>query len=645
MKTHPHSRTKHPLHLTGLAAVLLTLPAPAHAQAEGTVRVWTESAPTPAGPWSNMNPYDTPLDSAGAMLVPTLGGRHFFRTQIANVANDVRAEVEVSALPAEITALAQEVLELNRARSADPESWPEDAMLSPVAIPVFDGAQAQRHTAAFIEFKVTRPRAITPAPAPLILFQADDAPPEDLGFILVSLTEDEVPVPQFATQGPTPSESLAELARTPSFRMARFGGDFWAAENAAGALLANLGAHPWRPDPAMAARVSGDMIWEGDDDLGHQADPPDPEYAHNGDYESYAAFKTDFQTNPVFIKLRERRALRARSQWQTARGEAPPVVQLPPGESAPLLPGAPVSLLHFDTETEARIADVSTPAEGGVVIQAVAEGEGILEVLSEGQLFRFVIQIGAAAAPDAASDSEPFVPGWHRTYEKFVGGYANQPKYAQMRDSTWDGPIGCGANAWATLLAWWERERSNHLAFGSNFWIDAPAEYTKELPKNRLKPVVKALRDAAGGIYSPANDSFATEPWNMHKGPKSVTYAYALPGWLSRSWKMRWADFAQTLGGGAPEVRDAVKANYCAVVGLGNMWHYAVAYGYTVDSFKLAKDGPAIAMRRWLRCNMCWGPGDKNAHWRDYYDVFFSSRFKLKVNPSAPAVQPTPAGW
>lgn len=133
----------------------------------------------------------------------------------------------------------------------------------------------------------------------------------------------------------------------------------------------------------------------------------------------------------------------------------------------------------------------------------------------------------------------------------------------------------------------------------------------------------------------------------MPKSVLGVTGFYSLTGWMSRSWKMRWSDFAQTLNGdgGAKEVRDAIKNNYCAVVGLGNYWHYGVAYGYTVDQFQHTENGPVIATRRWLRCNMCWGPKSSNAHWRDYYDTFFSSRLRLKRNSSAPAEQDVPHWW
>lgn len=634
--------------LTHVLFVLLCLTPRLHA---GAVRVWTEYSNTLNGPWTPVDPSTLPVDANGHMVLPTEGGSLFFRTRIAAAGDMLRQEVPVSALPPEITAHADNVLRTSRARSGDPEAWPEDAVLHPVAIPVFDGAQEQRDTAAFIEFKVVRGAPTAPSTAPLLKFAEDAPQPATLGFILVSLAETEVPVPQFATRGESISEQLARLARTPNFRLVRFGGDFWAAEDAQGHLLANLGAHPWKPDPAMLTQLTQDLVWEGDDDTRTNSEPTVPSFQVQF-YESYAAFKTDFRVNPVYVALRQQRAARAQAEWQIARGVLPQVVQLTPGQSLLLLPGVTITRHYLDTEDEVRVADATPATEGGgITVTGIAPGDGLLEVQAGSSIHRFSIRVTSATPAPASPPPPPppsdFVPGWQRVYEKFVGSYETQPKYAQMKHSEWQGYIGCGPNAWATLLAWWERERGNYLAFGYNFYTDAPAEYYDGAPKNRLKPVIKELRSISGGVYNPFDDSFATPPDSMPKSVLGVTGFYSITGWMSRSWKMRWSDFAQTLNGdgGAKEVRDAIKNNYCAVVGLGNYWHYGVAYGYTVDQFQHTENGPVIATRRWLRCNMCWGPKPSNAHWRDYYDTFFSSRLRLKRNSSAPAEQDVPHWW
>lgn len=610
------------------------------------VRIWTEASSHPNGPWTIIDPSSLPLDANGATVLPTDGGSLFFRTQIAPAGELLRLEVPLTELPAEIVTHAQDVLRTNKARVGDPEAWPEDAVLHPIVVPVFDGAQEDRSTAGFVEFKVVRSAAVTTTTAPLLKF-AEDAPlPEPLGFILVSLTETEVPVPQFATRGETISEQLAKLARTPNFRLVRFGGDFWAAEDALGNLLANHGSHPWKPDPAMVTQLTQDLVWEGNDDTRTETEPVVPNFQVQF-YDSYAAFKTDFRVNPVYVALRQQRASRAHAEWQLARGVFPQVIQLTPGQSVQLLPGVVVAKHYLDTEDEARVADATPGGEGGgIVITGITPGDGLLEVLAGGSIHRFSIKVAAAVGgmSGAKVTASTFAPGWQRVYEKFVGDYSTQPRYAQMKDYEWQGYIGCGPNAWATLLAWWERERGNYLAFGFNFYQDAPAEYYDGVSKYRLKPVIKELRSISGGVYNPFDDSFATPPDSMPKSVLGVTYFSTVSGWMTRSYKMRWSDFAQTLNGdgGAKEVRDAIKANYCAVVGLGNYWHYGVAYGYAVDQFQHTENGPSVGTRRWLRCNMCWGPKTSNAHWRDYYDTFFSTRLRLKVTSSAPPEQPAP---
>ena len=625
----------------GISLILST--SAAHADA---VRIWTEASPNPNGPWTTIDPSSLPLDATGAAVLPTDGGNLFFRTQIAPAGELLRLEVPITELPAEIFTHAQEVLRINKARVGDPEAWPEDAVLHPIVVPVFDGAQESRSTAGFVEFKVVRSAPVTSSTAPLLRYAEDTPLPEPLGFILVSLTESEVPVPQFATRGETISEQLGKLARTPNFRLVRFGGDFWAAEDALGNLLANHGAHPWKPDPAMVTQLTQDLVWEGDDDTRTETEPTVPTFQVQF-YDSYAAFKTDFRVNPVYVALRQQRASRAHAEWQLTRDVFPQVVQLMPGQSTHLLPGVAVARHYFDTEDEARVADATPGGEGGgIVITGIAPGHGILEVLAGGSIHRFSIKVASAfgAAIKGKASATSFQPGWQRVYEKWVGDYGSQPHYAQMKDWEWQGYIGCGPNAWATQLAWWERERGNYLAFGGNLYKEAPAEYYDGTSKYYLKLVIKELRSISGGVYNPFDDSFATPPDSMPKSVLGVTYISAVSGWMNRKWKMRWSNFAQTLNGdgGAREVRDAIKANYCAVVGLGNYWHYAVAYGYTVDEFIHTENGPSIGTRRWLRCNMCWGPKTSNAHWRDYYDVFFSTRLRLTLTSAAPAEQDPP---
>lgn len=639
MKLHSHIR-----HIVHLLCVILCIQ---HSHADA-VRVWTEYAPDLNGPWTVLDPTTQSVDANGHLVLPTDGGNLFFRTRIAGAGNLLRQEVPVSVLPAEILEHADNVLRAGRSRPGDPEAWPEDAVLHPIAIPVFDGAQEQRDTASFIEFKVVRSSTAPPSTAPLLKFAEDVPQPTPLGFILVSLTETEVPVPQYATRGETISEQLARLARTPNFRLVRFGGDFWAAEDAAGNLLANQGAHPWKPDPAMVTQLTQDLVWEGDDDTRTEIEPTLPAFQVQF-YDSYAAFKTDFRVNPVYVALRQQRAVRASAEWDLARGVLPGVVQLSPGQSLLLLPGVSVTRHYLDTEDEARVADATpAPEGGGLTVTAIAPGEGMLEVLAGTSIHRFAIQVVNPSPPPAAPPpGDAFVPGWYRVYEKFVGDYTTQARYAQMKDSEWQGYIGCGPNGWAALLAWWERERGVYLAFGSNFYNDAPAEYYDGAPKNRLRPVLKQLRDISGGVYNPFDDSFATPPDSMPKSILTVTYFNSMLGWMTRSWKMRWSAFAQTLNGdgGAREVRDAIKSNYCAVVGLGNYWHYAVAYGYTVDNYYNTENGPSLGTRRWLRCNMCWGPKSSNAHWRDYYDTFFSTRLRLKLTAACPPELPVPNWW
>jgi hypothetical protein len=470
----------------------------------------------------------------------------------------------------------------------------------------------------------------------------EDCRRTDIGSILVSLTNQEPPVPQFSTAGLSMFERLAKSARTRDFRMVRYGGDFWVAEDKDGRQLANFGSQPFHLDSSLIGLLRTPVVWSGDDELGQDVEPPPFPGVPAGFYRDYAEFKQDYLTNGIYQKLRQRKAYRAQAEWQAEQGVMPPVISMTVGNSLDILPGATADEVFVDQEEETPLLSVTQLTGGGLRLQALAAGNVVLEVLLGTSVQRFAVQIRAVgAAPMAKGAKKTFVPGWHIAYEKYIGTFNEQPQYEQMYSADWDGAIGCGPNAWGTLLAWWERQRGNYIVFGNIVQFDAPASYVDGDSKANLKPVVKQLRNLMGGIKDPFSDNFATMPWDMPKGPKGITQIYKDAGWITRSWDMRWSDLFQTLagGGGAKESRKGIKDGYCTVVGLGNYWHYGVAYGYRVKQYLLTENGPPTAFSRKFRCNMCWGPYDESRTWRDFYDTFFSSRFKVKLTATAPPSQ------
>ena len=95
---------------------------------------------------------------------------------------------------------------------------------------------------------------------------------------------------------------------------------------------------------------------------------------------------------------------------------------------------------------------------------------------------------------------------------------------------------------------------------------------------------------------------------------------------------MKWTIWDDCPEDGALECASAIKKGYPAVVGLGWLWHYAVAYGYQRVDYKHTQGGPSFLIYRYLKCNMGWAD---TVQWYNLCDTFFSSDFKLWNGPNA----------
>jgi hypothetical protein len=224
-----------------------------------------------------------------------------------------------------------------------------------------------------------------------------------------------------------------------------------------------------------------------------------------------------------------------------------------------------------------------------------------------------------------------FTPGFQPPRFWYAGTWQDQPKYFQLEDSDWCPLVGCGPTAWAILFAWFEREHSVKAAFGSWSAFDAPSHAWDENRKY-VFPVVNSLHDLCDVICFPTSDQGATEPSDMAEGGLGYSYVPALGGLITRSWRMAWTIWDDCPEDGALECAEAIKKGYPAVVGLGWLWHYAVAYGYQRVDFKLAPDQPPVLIYRYLKCNMGWGD---TVRWYNLCDTFFSSDFRIRTGPNA----------
>ena len=622
-----------------LAALLLC---PLSARGGVAVRLWIESSPSLAGPWEKLDLLTAPKDPFGNPVVPAMG-RALYRTQIEVLPDGAGMSIPLADVPEEHRKLAKDMLGDGQTGA---EAWPADCVLGPDVFPIYDKASNAGATPAFLEFKVLRNSPLPLRPGFPRNFD-DDCPDPDAGSLFISLTDTESPRQESSQSGPALTERLWKLAGRRDVKVFRFGGEFFAAEDMQGHLLANVGTQPFKPDPALALVLTAPLIWEGNTETGQNIMPTVPRSIPSF-YESYPQFVADYLGNAVYEKLRQRRAARATLERNLDRGVLPQIITLKVGEEVVILAGQAITERSLESEEENPIVRLSAPVPGGpgLKLSAAAPGNGLLHVIHgpAGTMTSFAIQVTAIDAPAARSPRGGFKPGWQTSSEILVGSKDNQVRYAQMKSSSWDGYVGCGPNAWAMLLAWFEREKGLSAAFGDFFLSEAPFEYHKDSASSvraKLKPVVGSLRSFCGTFDDPNSDASPTMPGEMPDGVLDYLNIPLTVQMLNYSWKARWSDLFQTLNGdgGATEVRTALNQGRCACVGLGNYWHYAVAYGYRRQEYIATPGGPPLYVRRQLRCNMGWGNGSDdwpNWQWRDFYDTFFSMNLRLSKGPNHP---------
>jgi len=626
--------------LTLLPPLLLSPPV---ASAGDAARVWIEYATDLAGPWTKIDLATVPKDPAGNPILQNAPDRTFFRTQIQLVPNGTGFTLPLAEVPEETRRRAEDMLKDGKAGR---EPWPDDCVLGPEVFPIYDKAHNGGQTPAMLECKVIR-NLPPPERTGFPLTYVEDCTPQDAGSLFLSLTDAEPPRGESSQTGRSITEKLWELAGRRDVKIFRFGGEFFTAEDMAGNLVANFGAQPWKPDPLLAEKLIEPVLWEGDDELGTDSRPVLPAEFTPQFYDGYIHFCSDYLTNPVYQKLRQRRAVRALMEWNLERGVLPQTILLQPGEETTVLPGETVTEYSFENEDgSSPVRIVPGPDGQGLTLAGSAPGGGLLQVLHPvgagggSGITSFAVQVGSAGVAPRGS----FTPGWQTVAEYIVGdGAADQVRYVQMKSPEWPGFVGCGPHAWAMLLAWFEREKGLTAAFGNYVEQDSPWEYYSKFDPSSaahfdLKPVVHSLRSNCGTFDDPFSDNSPTMPGEMPDGVLQHLNFHFMAQILKRSWKARWSDLFQTLngGGGAVEVRDAIMSGRCACVGLGNYWHYGVAYAYRRQNYVLTPGGPPLYVRRQFKVNMGWGSGSGNWVWRDFYDTFFSMNLNLKKGPLHP---------
>ncbi len=601
------------------------------------LRVTPEHSGAVSGPWFPLDPADILVEPNGAFVLLNAQTNEFFRLRIEpGRSPDFAKPLELRDVPEKTLSLALRHLRAfssSDRRIAGPEddAWPE-VTLAPWVHPVYEPFYKEGASPAYLEFKVilaTNPPPLTGA----FLRNPPSEPSVEYGYLLVSLSEDDFPIAEFATRGPTAVEKLHRLAATRNLKPIRYGSTLLVGEDTHGRLLANWGAEPFRPSPDFIEAGLARPVWEGDDERGTDIRPVVRELPISH-YRDYDDFKRDYVANPVYQHLRARRAKLAKPEWDMENGMRLPEIVVQVNQTIRIETNENVTAFYLDAaDAETLIARVSIGgAAPGLLITGLVPGAGALMVKSTTEESMYALRVIPAGGTTAPASLSGFVPGWADPVHFYAGNYAIQPKYSQLEDDDWCPLVGCGPNAWAIQLAWFERNWSVKAAFGNLVTLDAPADSGGSVNKSKIRPVVSSLHDLCDVICTAFSDQGATPPGDMGEGGLGYTYIAKIAGLIGRQWSIGW-----TLGDDCPEdgalrCRDAIKKGYPAAVGLGWLWHYAVSYGYAYQHFYLAPD-TIYMTKRYLKCNMGWGNSDPR--WYNLCDTFWDSDFKVWNGPNA----------
>lgn len=555
------------------------------------------------------------LNSQGAIVQTNEGQPTFYRLRIqSSEANGFMTALPLSEVPGNAVEIARQFLgdwqfQDEESNGGDPEGGWQDAELGPVAYPVYDPSYLDGTEPAYIEFKVVKKPSPQPDPASI----AEGGPigtPDltsdgcDLGYLLVSLTERDVPVPGFSQGGPTLVEVLLKRsqARGP-VRAVRFDDGLLVAEDEDGRLVGSIGNSPIQIDPAVLD-VMGEEFEGQADESGEQGDSP--EFPAGG-YESYEQFKEDFLSNPFYEVLRERRAQLAKAEWDLLNGMEPPILDVPIDGPVLLLPDTPVQQAWVDDPAIVEI-NVSVPEPGVWATGLQLGGTLMTVILPDGSQEHYALVVGGGPARGMASLRG--IARWTPWNFWFAGSWSDQRRYRQFwQDSQMcpGGWSGCGPTAWAMLYGWWDRHGSPRCLKNSSL-ADAPLQNDW------------SVRDCCQYIF-PHVGSFcvfgraATLPWNMKNGYRWARMrgaGYHISWW----WGVPYASPGSRNKGIA-----SLKAGRPSIIGMGFYWHYALAYAYAQRDYRIL--GISVWTSRYFKCNMGLG-GDK-PEWRNAISTWFAT--------------------
>jgi len=535
---------------------------------------------------------------------------------------DPSVETPVTSLPPPILGLGKKhIQDFMAAAGAHGQDWSQ-ATLAPVARYLHDPGDQTNAGPAYAEFRVLN----------------GGNPNDGRGYILVSLTESDFPVPEFATSGDTKTDHvLREAPGGIIHKFMRFGPAYIVAEDAVGEKLSAIGSAPLKASgsiPQTSLAVAG-----GNSGMA----PPPKETLNWAPAASYQDLKLDCRTNPLRIHGRSLRAREAAAAWRLKNGVRNPTLSLKVGETRDFLPGKSLTIANVVTVDAVELARVEVLPKGGLRVTGVAVGGVMVKTQTQDGLIDYYT-FAVAAGPTAITTRDFVNEQFWLAGTDWDG---DQRKYGQLEWlKKWCPAVGCGPTALAMLLGWWDvnsvPSAFYRLEGGAgdphNFRFNFESLHDSDAPKESadntadsanltatetsIVPVYNDLyyltNTKCWGAFSDQGSTYPTDmvggfndylsrirdhqPSPMNEYGESFVacnwhYSFVTPGLGLTDWN-----------GGGKLVARGIKSGYPGVVGIGS-WlgdlHYPLAYGF--ETLAVQVDGAPAELSQYFKCNMGWG--------------------------------------
>lgn len=574
----PH---KHNAGAVGIALVLILGTVGAYSQNAAVIDI--ERARQPGGPWEQVPIQQIPMAPGGSLVDPASGKAGYYRLNI-RAADAAGAPVGLPLAGVSKTILKNVQDHLGSVAAGEPE-W-AGAVLGPVVVPIYHPAVFEGKEPAFYEFKVigAMPRPLSPVD-----------PRPDRGFILASSAPHFFPIGEYATEGPTPSERLRFLAKSPSAHIVRYTAAYWVGEGADGEPIASLGSTPYRMPPEILQFVGQESVTEiQDGKVIHQGVRPELQAQP---YKSYREFKEDVVKGPVHTTLRRFTSQRAMVDWRLLQEDPPEFVVVPLKQTVFVLKDLQIT----SADLEDPIASITPSPKTGMAVTGLEIGATLLTVIDPDNNTQFYVLV-VGQTPGGFQ-----LNGWSSWSSSYAGGCADIPAYSQEWDLSGccnDGWSGCGPTAWAMFYGFWDNRGVNNLIAG--------AGGTPWSNNDNVRACIRAVFGYCD-TWCALGGAAATNPWDMSDGYRwAGTRGEGIS--ISSSWTVPYTSSGPR-NRAIASIRDYSRP---AIVGTGYYEHYPFAYGYRSRNYRWlgitwstdrqwkVNNGWGSSSCSWVNANSCW---------------------------------------